>query len=88
MKKKALWVLCIAAGLCACVWAADWPSTGGNPQRDGWAQGETVLSKQNIADKKIQLLYSYKFDNQAKGLANQRLNAALRATDHRSSNRK
>lgn len=69
MKKKALWALCIAAGLCACVWAADWPSTGGNPQRDGWAQGETVLSKQNIADKKIQLLYSYKFDNQAKGLA-------------------
>lgn len=69
MRKKFLWALCIAAGLCACVWAADWPSTAGNPQRDGWAQGETVLSKENIADKKIQLLYSYKFDNQAKGLA-------------------
>jgi outer membrane protein assembly factor BamB len=69
MQKKFLWALCFAAGLCACVWAADWPSTGGNPQRDGWAQGETVLSKENIADKKIQLLYSYKFDNQAKGLA-------------------
>jgi hypothetical protein len=69
MKKKFLWALCVSVGICACVWAADWPSTGGNPQRDGWAQGETGLSKENIADKKIELLYKYKFDNEAKGLS-------------------
>jgi hypothetical protein len=68
MKKKFLWALCVGAGVCACVWAADWPSTAGNPQRDGWAQGETGLSKENIANKQIQLLYKYKFDNEAKGL--------------------
>ena len=69
MKKKVLWTLCLAIGLCACVWAADWPSTGGNPQRDGWAQDETILSKESIADKKIVLVYKYQFDNQAKGLS-------------------
>jgi hypothetical protein len=51
-----------------CVWAADWPSTGGNPQRDGWAQGETALTKAAYNDKKVQLLYKYKVSNQASGL--------------------
>ena len=68
MRKRFLWALCFAVGLCACVWAADWPSTAGNPQRDGWAQGETDLSKENIAAKKIELVYKYKFDNKAVGL--------------------
>ena len=68
MRKRFLWALCFAVGICACVWAADWPSTAGNPQRDGWAQGETDLSKENIAAKKIELVYKYKFDNQAAGL--------------------
>lgn len=69
MRKKLLWAFCFAVGIGACVWAADWPSTAGNPQRDGWAQGETVLSKANIADKKIQLLYKFQFNgNEARGL--------------------
>jgi outer membrane protein assembly factor BamB len=55
-----------AAG--ALLWAADWPSSSGNPQRDGWSRGEKALSKESAAAKKIDLLYKYKFDNQAKGL--------------------
>jgi outer membrane protein assembly factor BamB len=69
MQRKFLWLTCFAIGLCACLWAGDWPSTGGNPQRDGWAQGEKDLSKENIAAKNVELLYKYKFDgNEAKGL--------------------
>src|SRR5580692_8444714 len=70
MRKGFVWTLCLAAGIGAMVvWGADWPSTGGNPQRDGWAQGERDLSKENIAAKNVQLLYKYKFDgNEAKGL--------------------
>ena len=45
MHKRVLWSLCIAAVTSVCVWAADWPSTGGNPQRDGWSQGETIFSR-------------------------------------------
>lgn len=68
MRKRFLWALCFAVGLCACVWA-DWPSTAGNPQRDGWQQAENVLSKESIADKKVELVYKFKFNgNEAKGL--------------------
>jgi hypothetical protein len=68
MRKSSVGVLCLVVGTCMSVWAADWPSTGGNPQRDGWAGGETVLSRENIAANKVQLLYKYKFDNTARGL--------------------
>jgi hypothetical protein len=68
MRKRFLGVLCLTVGACVCVQAADWPSTAGNPQRDGWAQGETYLSKEAVTNKKVQLLYKYKFDNEAKGL--------------------
>ena len=65
MRKLVLWSLCIAAGSSIGVWAADWPSTGGNPQRDGWSQGETVFSKESIP--KVKLLWKYKVDNKAIG---------------------
>jgi outer membrane protein assembly factor BamB len=68
MEKKALLVSCLAVGLSACVWATDWSSSGGNPERDGWEQGETVLSKDAIAANKIELVFKYKFDNQSVGL--------------------
>ena len=45
--------------------ATDWPSTAGNPQRDGWSRGETRLSKESAA--KIQLLYSFHFNHGAGG---------------------
>lgn len=68
MTKRFLWALCFVVGLCACVWA-DWPSTAGNPQRDGWQQAENVLSKESIADKKVQLVYKFQFEgNEVKGL--------------------
>jgi len=65
MRKLVLWSLCIAAGSSVAVWAADWPSTGGNPQRDGWSQGETVFSKESIG--KVKLLWKYKVDNKSMG---------------------
>jgi hypothetical protein len=38
--------------------AADWPSIGGNAQRDGWSRGEKTLSKESAAN--IKFLYTYK----------------------------
>ncbi len=68
MRKRAMWLLCVAVSTGVCAWAADWPSTGGNPQRDGWSRGEKELSKENLAAGKIKLLYKMKFDNKATGL--------------------
>ena len=45
---------------------ADWASQSGNPQRDGWAQGETELVKANVPE--IRLLYKTKLDNQSRGM--------------------
>ncbi|HVW84537.1 MAG TPA: hypothetical protein VHB50_07640 [Bryobacteraceae bacterium] len=47
------------------LWAADWPTESGSPQRDGWAKSETTFTKDNV--KGLELLYKYKADNQAKG---------------------
>ncbi|MDQ1471618.1 MAG: hypothetical protein QOJ99_3098 [Bryobacterales bacterium] len=55
-----------AAIACAVLWAADWPSQSGNPQRDGWAKTEKAFTKENAG--KIEPLYKYKADNQVKGL--------------------
>ena len=61
-------VALIAAGaVCTALWAADWPSEGGNPQRDGWSQGEKKLAKESASS--IQLLYTFKFDNKVSGPA-------------------
>jgi outer membrane protein assembly factor BamB len=49
------------------LWAADWPSPSGNPQRDGWAKAEKAFTKDNA--KSIELLYKYRAENQAKGLS-------------------
>ncbi len=45
--------------------AADWPSQNGSPQRDGWARAEKAFTAENAG--KIELLYKYKADNQARG---------------------
>jgi len=52
----------------AMVWAADWPSSSGNPQRDAWSRGEKEMSRESATARKITLLYKYKFDNQPKGI--------------------
>jgi outer membrane protein assembly factor BamB len=65
MRKFPLIVIAVlAAGLAA--WASDWPSQGGNPQRDGWAKYENGFTKANVGG--LQLLYSHQTDNQAIGL--------------------
>ena len=53
---KKLTTLAVMFAFSASSFATDWPSTGGNPQRDGWSRGETRLSKESAA--KIQFLYS------------------------------
>src|SRR5258707_4596972 len=39
------------------LFAADWPSIGGNAQRDGWSRGEKKLSKETAAT--IKFLYAF-----------------------------
>ena len=68
MQKLMRWSLFAATLSSACLWAADWPSTGGNPQRDGWAQGETILSQAAASAGKIKQLWKYRFDNRQNGL--------------------
>ncbi|MGI4852993.1 MAG: PQQ-binding-like beta-propeller repeat protein [Janthinobacterium lividum] len=68
MRKLIVWSLCAAAGSGVCLWAADWPSTGGNPQRDGWSQGDTLFSVEAVSAGKIKQLWKYHFDNTAAGL--------------------
>lgn len=50
----------------AALWAADWPSQSGNPQRDGWAQGEEEIVKSAIPN--IRLLYKHQVENEPRGL--------------------
>src|ERR1700679_2187744 len=33
--------------------AGQWITFGGNPQRDGWARDETILTPQNVKDMKL-----------------------------------
>jgi outer membrane protein assembly factor BamB len=66
MRKMVAWSLAIAAVSSLSLWAADWPSTGGNPQRDGWSQGDTIFSKASIG--KVKQVWKYKYDNKAVGV--------------------
>jgi outer membrane protein assembly factor BamB len=68
MRRKLLGALCVTTALCATARAVSWPSTGGNPQRDGWAQGETELSAKALAAHQVKLLYKYKFADAGSGL--------------------
>ena len=64
---RKLFTLGLAAATATCViWAADWPGQSGSPQRDGWARAEKAFTKENAA--KIEFLYKYKAENQARGL--------------------
>lgn len=63
--RKVLLMAVAAAAACVVIWGADWPSQGGNPQRDGWAKYEKAFTKENVHG--LQLLYTYQADNQAIG---------------------
>jgi len=64
MRIVSITAITLAAGLV--LLASDWPSQGGNPQRDGWAKYENAFTKANVGG--LQLLYSYHADNPGKGL--------------------
>ncbi|WP_263410843.1 outer membrane protein assembly factor BamB family protein [Terriglobus tenax] len=68
MRRKYLWSACIAVSACATLWAADWPSVGGNAQRDGWARNDKYLTKADAEKGKVKLMYKYKFPNVNAGL--------------------
>jgi outer membrane protein assembly factor BamB len=58
--RKRIALIALSAG-CALLWAADWPTDGGNPKRTAWQQDETILTKANVKDLKI--LWKIKLDN-------------------------
>jgi outer membrane protein assembly factor BamB len=59
-------VVSLAAAVGAVLLAgADWPMQNGNPQRNGWAKSEHLITKENVA--RLELLYKYKVEGQAPG---------------------
>jgi hypothetical protein len=50
---------------CTTLFAADWPSTGGNAQRDGWSRGEKKLSRETAAN--IKFIFGFKIDHSGAG---------------------
>lgn len=60
--KKVLLVASASVIAGALVVSADWSSSSGNPQRDGWSRSEDQLSRESAAHGDIRLLYSYRVD--------------------------
>src|SRR5579859_1498119 len=58
----ALTLLCAGGPLTA----GQWPMFGGNPQRDGWARDESVLTRDNV--KSMKLLWKLRLENVPKEL--------------------
>jgi outer membrane protein assembly factor BamB len=46
---------------CLVVFASDWPTDGGNPQRTNWQKDETILTKDNVG--RLKILWKIKLDN-------------------------
>ena len=63
--KKALFIAISTTIAGAFILSADWASSSGNPQRDGWQRSEDKLSRASAANGTIRLLYSYKVDPKA-----------------------
>jgi hypothetical protein len=63
--KKALPVAIAVTIACALILSADWSSSSGNPQRDGWQRAEDKLSRASAANGGLKWLYSYKVDTKA-----------------------
>lgn len=60
---KKVFLIAIAVTIAgAWILSADWASSSGNPQRDGWQRSEARLSRESAANGDIKLLYSYKVD--------------------------
>src|SRR3954453_13279437 len=53
---------CVFALFLACVaQAAEWPTDGGNPKRNGWQKDEKILTPANVKD--LKLIWKIKLDN-------------------------
>lgn len=63
---RALTIVISAVTVGAAIFAADWPTTSGSPQREGWARSEKVITKDNVSG--LQVIYRYKSDNKSRGL--------------------
>jgi hypothetical protein len=63
--KKALPVAVAVTIACAWILSADWASSSGNPQRDGWQRADDKLSRTSAANGGIKWLYSYRVDTKA-----------------------
>ena len=57
--KHFFWIAIVACS--ALMWAAEWPTDGGNPQRTGWQKDEKILTKDNV--KGLKILWQLKLDN-------------------------
>jgi outer membrane protein assembly factor BamB len=56
-KRYAMMAICAGS----IVWAAEWPTDGGNPQRTAWQQNEKILGKDNV--KNLKVLWKLQLDN-------------------------
>ena len=63
--KKVLPVAVAVTIACAWILSADWASSSGNPQRDGWQRADDKLSRASAANGGFKWLYSYKVDTRA-----------------------
>jgi len=66
MKSVAVLRSLVCASLLTSCFAAEWTMFGGDPQRTGWAKGETVLTRENV--KGLKLEWKTKIENQSKEL--------------------
>ena len=62
--KRFFGLLCAGAVLAT---AGQWITFGGDPQRDGWARGENILTKENVG--KMRLVWKLKLDSPARELS-------------------
>jgi outer membrane protein assembly factor BamB len=53
--------------LTSLAWCGQWITFGGDQQRDGWARGETILTKENVG--KMKVVWKMKLDSQARELS-------------------
>lgn len=67
--KRVLPVAVAVTIACAVILSADWASSSGNPQRDGWQRADDKLSRVSAADGGLKWLYSYKVDTKAQRMS-------------------
>src|SRR5690348_10109558 len=54
------------AALACALLPGDWPTSGGDPQRSGWARSETTITRDNVNT--LQVEWKIKLDNEPREL--------------------